>query len=792
MALAEYIRRCPSCGAENASEVMRCACGALLAGVDLELKQEPKDAVAATNAATDIEPPADTEPAPICRFPDCAQPNPPHSVNCVYCNRPLKAEAALTPADEMRSLMRLPSKLAERYRIVRSFPARGAEAELLLVERLEGGPTLMAKIYRHGIQPVREVLARVLKMPPEHRVRVYEADVSDGYAYELMEYCAPGAWREQMKSGPQPAETLARLAKEMAPALAAVHAAGLVHRDLKPENILVRSLEPFDVVLTDFSVSSVIDATQCFTGTARTLSYASPESLSGVIDGKADYWSLGMILLEGALGVHPFAGLSEPVILHHLTTRGMDLSGVADANLRKLLAGLLLRDPGQRWGEAEIARWLAGDGSLAEPIEQFSAAGFAQPYLVGEEVCHTAEQLAVAFAQHWNEGVADMANGQLLAWFRDVQKDQNAVRLLLELRQDRQASVHVQLLKLILHLASGVPLAWRGESVNTQAILSHANVALQGDRDAAWWLNNLYQHRVLEIFARAGNQEAENLVQKWYVAAQRFNHAWDVMQALLHRRAPAHAEGGVDVDAMLFGNSSIFQPQLPDMHAQLLALAFDVKWTERLRQRLTGEIMALAADCPWLAEIGDPQQMDGATLLVIDALLPDMRNAAGRQAKARENAQQAERREGQRMRQQGSAIIAALRELTASRMATPTVCDEIHRLTAEYHELLTQARSKGNMDAAWQEMIRHLARYRKDIDRLRQLVDELAERRAANEGWLSRESFGLVALVALFVPIFVNIRLLPLILAGTVGLVGWRLLPNWFRMREIRNLGKAL
>ena len=539
---------------------------------------------------------------------------------------------------------------------------------------------MMAKIYRHGIQPDRNVLARVLKIAPEHRVRVFEADVSDGYAFELMEYCAPGSWRKQMKDGALSIETLTRLAQELAPALAAVHAAGLVHRDLKPENILVRSLKPFDVVLTDFSVSSMLDATQCFTGTARTLSYASPESLSGVIDGKADYWSLGMILLEGALGKHPFAGLSEPVILHHLTTRSLDLSGVADHNLRRLLAGLLLRDPKLRWSEGEITRWLAGDTSLPEPVEQRSVGGFGQPYRVGSEVCHTAEQLAVAFAQNWSEGLADMANGQLLSWFRDVQKDQNLVRVLLELRQDRQLSVHVQLLKLILHLAPGIPLAWRGEPVNTQAVLAHANLALQGDSDAVYWLDGVYQNRVLEIFAQAGNQEADNLVQKWHVAGQRFDRAWDEMLAQIQRRAPARNPNEfINVDAMRFGNTGIDRPRMPDMHPQLLALAFDVKWTERLRQRLLAELANLAADCPWLAELGEPQQMDAALLLVLETMLPEARKMAERQQKAKEKARETEISECQRIRNEVTSVVASLRSLATNRRATAAVCADITR-----------------------------------------------------------------------------------------------------------------
>src|SRR6185295_1337180 len=122
------------------------------------------------------------------------------------------------------------------------------------------------------------------------------------------------------------------------------------------------------------------------------------------------------------------------------------------------------------------------------------------------------EQLAVALATHWKEGVADLGNGQLLAWFRGVQKDHNVVRLLIELRHERQLHVDVQLLKLILYLAPGIPPVWRGESIALAAILAQASKALDGDAGAAQWLHALYQYRVLETYAEAGNPQLADVL----------------------------------------------------------------------------------------------------------------------------------------------------------------------------------------------------------------------------------------------------------------------------------------
>ena len=297
---AEHIRRCPGCGTENLPSVLRCSCGILLTGVDFTLRQAApitiqNDAEKTDNIAAPL----------VCAHADCGQQNPPGSEVCMYCNRSLNTELNIASSEQLQSLVNLPTALKKNYRILKPMPTRGAEAELLLVQAIAGGPQRVAKIYRHGILPKREVQIRISTIPLAHRVEVLEEGVSDGYAYELMELCEHGSLRQMMEGGALPPAILHNLIRELAIALRAVHAVKLVHRDLKPENILIRTQQPLDLVLTDFSVSSILDVTQRFTGIARTLPYASPESLSGVIDFKSDYWAMGMIIVEIAMGKMP-------------------------------------------------------------------------------------------------------------------------------------------------------------------------------------------------------------------------------------------------------------------------------------------------------------------------------------------------------------------------------------------------------------------------------------------------------------------------------------------------------
>lgn len=786
---ADQLRLCPSCGAENAPQVMRCACGALLAGIDLITRPAPKTPPAPGPAAA-APAPATTSPAPAsttvqCPHDDCGQPNPPGGDSCLYCNRPL----VIAPA--LQSLHRLPSALGAQYRLLRPLPVQGGEAELLLVQANAGGAEYVAKVYRHGIVPRADIQQRIASIGLAHRVDLVATGLSDGHAYEVMEFCRHGSLRNYL-AGPASADLLRAIVTEVGAALAQVHAAGLLHRDLKPENVLVRTEQPLDLVLTDFSISSIIDATQRFTSTARTLAYASPESLSGVLDAKTDYWALGMMLLEAARGAHPFAGLSEPVILHQLTTRSIDLNAIADRQLRKLLRGLLLRDPKARWGQAEINRWLANDPSLVEPAELDVAAGFREPYHVGSETCHSMEQLAVALSRNWKLGVADFANGQLLKWFRDVQKDQNTVRLLLTLRHDTQMPVDQQLLTLILHLAPGIPPTWRGETVSLAVILKQANLALRGDADAIDWLAHLHRYRVLDTYAEAGNEECADIVQKWTRSIDQFDAAWEKGLALIRAKAPERvADEYVNFDHVAYGSDALARPQVATMHGRMLAVAYDPKWGERLRQHLTPRLTELVVHCPWLARLADMAALDAVSLLVVESLLPEARKAVDKQVKAIERRGVQEQRELAEMTITFKVTLSALRSATTDHGLGRLACDAIKQSLDTYFELVAQIKRAGRADAEWQELQRKALRPERAALKLQTLVHKLAEQHAANSGWFDVRVLPFVGIGLLFGNS---------ITAGGSYMVGdamlaalvWRLAPTWSTKRQIRELAQLL
>ena len=91
----------------------------------------------------------------------------------------------------------------------------------------------------------------------------------------------------------------------MCTALGHLHSANVLHRDIKPSNILVRSVDPLDLVLTDFGISSITDLSLHLTSVNRTAAYCAPEALTGVVAKASDWWSVGVIMIELLSGSIP-------------------------------------------------------------------------------------------------------------------------------------------------------------------------------------------------------------------------------------------------------------------------------------------------------------------------------------------------------------------------------------------------------------------------------------------------------------------------------------------------------
>ena len=254
--------------------------------------------------------------------------------------------------------------------------ASGKRADIFLAQRLEGGARVALKVVRdqheHGeasdsfLRFLQEYeIAQRIRHPGI--VRLFDLGVSDEHAWLVMEYFARGDLRRRMKAPVAPRSAV-RLAAQIARALDALHAAGVVHRDLKPGNVMLR--EDGSIALIDFGMSK--DAAQNLELTERGLifgtpHYMSPEQGHGEpTDARSDLYSLGVILYEMLTGGKPYRADSPMALIYKHRKEPVPRLEAGLGGLQPLLERLLAKEPHQRFATA-----LAAAEALERQLERF-------------------------------------------------------------------------------------------------------------------------------------------------------------------------------------------------------------------------------------------------------------------------------------------------------------------------------------------------------------------------------------------------------------------------------------
>jgi predicted ATPase len=194
-----------------------------------------------------------------------------------------------------------------------------------------------------------------------------------GRPYLVMEWVEGRTLRELMGPTLCPKE-VARLGRQVARALRAVHAREIVHRDIKPANVMVRDEDGYVKVL-DFGLARLLPSGPAAGPTPAaaptepgllvgTLPYMSPEQARGeAVDSASDIFSLGIVLYELATGRHPFAGDGplgvRDAILGQEPLSPSRLRPEIPAGLESLVLQMLNKDARLRPTAAEVDAGLA-------------------------------------------------------------------------------------------------------------------------------------------------------------------------------------------------------------------------------------------------------------------------------------------------------------------------------------------------------------------------------------------------------------------------------------------------
>ncbi|WP_433450743.1 serine/threonine-protein kinase [Streptomyces sp. CA-142005] len=225
----------------------------------------------------------------------------------------------------------------------------------VLKEELASDPDIVMRFLRE-----RSVLLR-LTHPNIVRVRdlVVEGDLL-ALVMDLVD--GPDLHRYLRESGPLTPVAAALMTAQIADALAASHADGVVHRDLKPANVLLMQAGgQMHPMLTDFGIARLADSpgltrTQEFVGTPA---YVAPESAEGRPQTSAvDIYGAGILLYELVTGRPPFAGSTALEVLHqHLSAEPRRPSTVPDP-LWTVIERCLRKNPDERPSAENLARGL--------------------------------------------------------------------------------------------------------------------------------------------------------------------------------------------------------------------------------------------------------------------------------------------------------------------------------------------------------------------------------------------------------------------------------------------------
>ena len=286
--------------------------------------------------------------------------------------------------------------LAGRYRPLRLLGTGGMARVLLCEDQRLGRQVAVKRLHAHSPDDIAQRFQREARLGASlnhpNLVGVYDVETDNESVLIVMEYVEGATLADEVRRGPLAEGRVAAIVTDVAAALDAVHAKGIVHRDVKPANVLLRT----DGVakLADLGIATLLEGTSItVSGTVLgTASYMAPEQFEGGdIGPAADVYALAAVAFEALSGTKARTGATPMAVAHSVANDPppdiREAWPAAPEAVAVALTRAMARRPGERQhraGElaAELRAPLEASGAptlVSAPTEAVVAAAAVAP-----------------------------------------------------------------------------------------------------------------------------------------------------------------------------------------------------------------------------------------------------------------------------------------------------------------------------------------------------------------------------------------------------------------------------
>lgn len=350
-------------------------------------------------------------------------------------------------ADKLRfSDVKIGDKIANRYVLESVVNPDNGEAATFMCNY--DGLICCAKIYYDDCLPDREVLDKQRKVSSSHIIRKMDQNVYNKHIYQIM----PNFNGNIMSKPVNDKKILEIIIPGVLDALKSIHDEGIMHGCIKPTNIFYN---PFgdDILLGDFGVD-ISHFGDCDKNIS--MNYLPPEMQNGVYDAKADYYSLGITLVQLITGKNPFENMNKRNMIKTASTLEINLPPKVSPLLQNIIRGLTVKDHDTRWGSEEIEKALSGE--TVEVVDNFVYTPPENEFYFNDTKYTDIINLVGAFAADWTAAVTAVKE-QAFDEFIDG-LDADVCKVIKETLEDEDENR--ALFKLLYAINPELPFCWKG------------------------------------------------------------------------------------------------------------------------------------------------------------------------------------------------------------------------------------------------------------------------------------------------------------------------------------------